>query len=135
MTLKRFALLCAALPLLLSACAGDPPAAPAPKSVSLTLAPGQKADAGGGMTLAYDSYSDSRCPKTVWCVWAGELVYRFTLAAAKSSDTFSVTLPNTWYVSKALGGTRIAIDPASVPPPAQGSAAAQYILTLTVSRP
>ena len=66
MTLKRFALLSTALPLLLCACAVQPPAAPVARSVSLTLAPGQKADAGGGMALAYDSYSDSRCPKTVF---------------------------------------------------------------------
>lgn len=135
MMFERLALPCAILPLLLSACAADPPAAAAAKSVTLTLAPGQNADVGGGMTLTYDSYSDSRCPKTVWCVWAGELVYRFTLASAKSSEAFSVTLPNTRHVSKALGGASIAIDQASVPPPAQGTAAAQYVLKLTVTRP
>lgn len=135
MTLKRFALLCSTLPLLLCACA-EPPAAPAAKSVTLTLAPGQKADAGAGITLAYDSYSDSRCPKTVWCVWAGELVYRFTIKSAQSPEAFDITLPKTSYVSK-IGGVRIDIDPASVPPPAPApdSAAAQYVLKLTVTRP
>lgn len=137
MTPKRFALLCAVLPSLLSACVNQPPAAPAAKSMTLTLAPGQQADVGGGMTLTYDSYSDSRCPKTVWCVWSGELVYRFTLVSARSSEAFGVTLPNTSHVSQALADTRIAIDPASVPPPAPApdSAAAQYLLKLTVSRP
>lgn len=135
MTLKRFALLCTAVPLLLCACA-EPPPAPAAKSVSLTLAPGQKADVGAGITLAYDSYSDSRCPKTVWCIWAGELVYRFTITSAQSSESFGITLPKTSYVSK-VGGARIDIAPSSVPPPAPApdSAAAQYLLKLTVTRP
>lgn len=137
MTLTRFALLCSALPLALCACADPPPATPAPKSMTLTLAPGQQADVGAGMTLAYDSYSDSRCPKTVWCVWAGELVYRFTIKSAAASEAFGLTLPNTSHLSRLGGGARIEIDPASVPPPAPApdSAAAQYLLKLTVSRP
>ncbi|MGZ5200903.1 MAG: hypothetical protein ACXWC4_14120 [Telluria sp.] len=128
----RLTLLCAALPLALCACAG--PRAAAPQTV--TLAPGEHADIGNGDTLTYDSYSDSRCPRGVWCVWSGELVYRFTVATPRASESFAVTLPNTSHVSTALAGARIALDPARVPPPPhEGSAPAQYSVTLTVSRP
>jgi hypothetical protein len=132
MTPIRPALLCAVLPLALSACAGQHAAAPR----TITLAPGGHADIGNGATLAYDSYSDSRCPRGVWCVWSGELVYRFTASNGKDIEPFTVTLPNTSHVSTALGGARIVLDPARVPPPPHdGSSPAQYSVTLTVSRP
>jgi hypothetical protein len=132
MTPIRFALLCAALPFALCACAS--PHAAAPQTVM--LAPGQHADIGNGDTLTYDSYSDSRCPTGVHCVWAGELVYRFTVATPKANESFTVTLPNPSHVSAALGGANIALDPARLPPaPHEGSSTAQYSVTLTVSRP
>ncbi|MGZ5201582.1 MAG: hypothetical protein ACXWC4_17600 [Telluria sp.] len=132
MTPIRSALLCAALPFALSACAGQHAAAPR----TFNLAPGERTEIGYGATLAYDSYSDSRCPKGVWCVWSGELVYRFTAANGKVVEPFTITLPNTSYVSSALGGARIALDPARVPPPPHdGSSPTQYSVTLTVSRP
>jgi hypothetical protein len=128
----RLVLLCATLPFALCACAG--PRATAPHTV--TLAPGQHADIGDGDTLTFDSYNDSRCPKGVWCVWSGELVYHFTVVTPKARESFAVTLPNTSHVSTALGGSRIALDPARVPPPPhEGSAPAQYAVRLTVSRP
>jgi hypothetical protein len=132
MTPIRPALLCAVLPVALCACADPRPAAPQ----TVTLARGQHADIGQGATLAYDSYSDSRCPKGVWCVWAGELVYRFTVTTSATSESFAVVLPNTRHVSAALGGARIALDPARVPPPPHdGTVPAQYSVTLSVSRP
>lgn len=131
MTTIRSALLCAALPFALSACAVPHAAAP----VQVTLAPGERASIGQGETIIYDSYSDSRCPKGVWCVWSGELIYRFTVVTPKASESFAITLPNTRRVSSALGGARIALDPARVPPPHEGSSPAQYAVTLTVSRP
>jgi hypothetical protein len=133
MTPIRSALLCAALPLALSACAGQHAAAPR----TFKLAPGGHAALGDGATLAYDSYTDSRCPKGVWCVWSGELVYRFTASNGKNVEPFTITLPNTSHVSTALGGARIALDPARVPPPPphEGSSSALYSVTLTVSAP
>lgn len=128
----RSAVLYAALPCALCACAAPRAAAP----VTVTLAPGERADIGRGATLAYDSYNDSRCPKGVWCVWSGELVYRFTVATPAASESFAITLPNTQHVSTALGGARISLDPSRVPaPPHEGTLPAQYAVTLTVSRP
>jgi hypothetical protein len=132
MTKIRPALLCAALSVALCACAQ--PRVLAPRTV--TLAPGARADIGHGATFAYDSYSDSRCPQGVLCVWAGELVYRFTVATRTTHESFAITLPNTSHVSAALGGARIALDRAHAPPsPHIGNAPAQYPVTLTVSRP
>jgi hypothetical protein len=128
----RLVLLCATLPFALCACAG--PRVAVPQAVA--LAPGQHADIGNGATLSYDSYSDSRCPKGVWCVWSGELVYHFTLVTPKDTEAFTVTLPGTTHISPALGGARITLDPSHVPPPPHdGSGPAQYAVTLTVSRP
>jgi hypothetical protein len=135
MKLPPLSLLLAALPALLSACASLH-AGGSPSAGSYTLQPAQRATIAPGATLTYDSFSDSRCPPGVQCIWAGELVYRFRLATPKVAESFSLTPAKPVYVSQALGGTRIALDTQTLPaPPPPGAALQLPPVTLTVSRP
>jgi hypothetical protein len=129
----RLPLLLAALPLVLSACASSGPAA-AGGHKNFTLTPMQRVDLGGQATLVYDSFSDSRCPESMKCIWAGELVYRFTLATPKVTESFALGSAKPDYVSQALGGAHIRLDQTKAPavPPA-GVAPRNYPVTLTVS--
>jgi hypothetical protein len=134
MTLLR--LLFAALTILLRACASQAvPADPTPHQ-SYFLIPAQRADLGGHATLVYDSFSDSRCPAKVQCIWAGELVYRFVLRTPTTTESFALSPKQPVYVSQALNGARISIDAAKLPaPPQPGVAQLPYPVTLTVTRP
>jgi hypothetical protein len=135
MKLPPLSLLLAALPVLLSACAGVH-AGGSPPGGSYTLQPAQRATIGADATLTYDSFSDSRCPPGMQCMWAGELVYRFTLATPKVTESFSLGSAKPAYVSQALNGAHIALDPHKLPaPPPPGAALRQPSVTLTVSRP
>jgi hypothetical protein len=136
MKLPPLSLLLAALPaLLLSACA-SPYGGGSPSAGSYTLQPAQRAAIGAGATLTYDSFSDSRCPPGVNCIWAGELVYRFRLATPKIAESFSLTPAKPVYVSQALSGARITLDTQALPaPPPPGAALQLPPVTLTVSRP
>jgi hypothetical protein len=132
---NRLLMLFAALPLALCACASTGAADGAPAGGTITLAPRQQIPLQGNATLTYDSFSDSRCPPEVKCIWAGELVYRFTLVTPKASESFALGSAKPAYVSKALGGARIAIDMSRLPPAPQAGAAPQaHPVTLTVSR-
>lgn len=135
MKLSPLSLLLAALPALLSACA-SPHGDGSPSAGSYRLQPAQRATIGAGATLTYDSFSDSRCPPGVNCIWAGELVYRFRLATPKVAESFSLTPAKPVYVSQALNGARITLDTQALPaPPPPGAALQLPPVTLTVSRP
>jgi hypothetical protein len=127
-------LLLATLPLMLSACAGTGVAGPpAPRVV--TLQPGQQLDLVGGAKLTYDSVTDSRCPPTVRCIWAGELLYHFTLATSGATDNFTLGPTNADHIAPA-SATRVTLDVSKVPPPQQpGAALTLQPVTLTVSHP
>ena len=56
---------------------------------SVLLAPGESADLGSGRTLKFTRVqNDSRCPKKVQCVWAGEVTLAFNLVTAEGSSSF-----------------------------------------------
>lgn len=134
--MKPLRALLATLPFVLGACAS--PGAPSgqPAQSSYTLAPNQRIDLGGQATIAYDSFSDSRCPESMKCMWAGELTYRLTLHTPTATEQFSLGPSKPVYVSQALGGARITLDPIKVPPvPPAGVAPANYPVTLSVTRP
>lgn len=134
--MKPLRALLAILPFVLGACAS--PGAPAgqPAQSSYTLQPGQRIDLGGQASIAYDSFSDSRCPESMKCMWAGELTYRLTLHTGAATEQFSLGPSKPGYVSQALGGARIALDPAKLPPvPPAGVAPANYPVTVSVTRP
>jgi hypothetical protein len=127
-------LLFAALPLTLCACTSTGATGPAGPQ-RYTLQPGQQLDLGGSATLIYDSVSDSRCPPGVHCIWAGELLYHFTLATPKATESFVLGPGKGDHVSPA-GSARLVLDMSRVPPPQQpGAALVLHPVTLTVSHP
>ena len=66
------------------ACGADSPARPTPVDLGgeVTLAPGQSAATRDGRLEVrfFDVAEDSRCPRDVTCVWAGEVTLRLRLA-------------------------------------------------------
>lgn len=61
-----------------------------PAQVVLTA--GESADLGSGRSLKFlRVQNDSRCPKNVQCVWAGEVTLAFELATAEGSSNFQLS--------------------------------------------
>ena len=59
---------------------------------SVVLAAGESADLGSGRTLKFARVqNDSRCPKNVQCVWAGEVTLAFDLMTAQGSSSFQLS--------------------------------------------
>lgn len=117
------------LPTLLAACAAAPVA-----DASYPLQPGQRATLANGMSLTYDSFSDSRCPANTQCVWAGRLALRFILAGPDGQEEFSLGPDQPQAAPAALRGARITLDAAAIPPARIGARpAAAFPVTLTVS--
>lgn len=113
----------------LAACAA--PAAPRPGAV--TLARGASAELAPGVVLTFEAVDDSRCPPGVQCVWAGRLIYRFSIrrgSDAPESFTLSPTEPEA--APGALGGRRIRLDTTAIPAAAAPGAAIDWRVTLTL---
>jgi len=111
--LRRSALhtLGAAALLALSACAAAPI-----QNATYVLQARQSLDLTPGLTLTYDSFSDSRCPANVHCIWAGRLAFRFIVQGKDGSEEFTLGPDQPLAAPAALGGARIALDMGSVPP-------------------
>lgn len=59
---------------------------------SVVLAAGESADLGSGRTLKFARVqNDSRCPKSVQCVWAGEVTLAFELTTSEGSSSFQLS--------------------------------------------
>jgi hypothetical protein len=59
---------------------------------SVILATGESADLGSGRTLKFlRVQNDSRCPKDVQCVWAGEVTLAFELVTSEGSSNFQLS--------------------------------------------
>ena len=59
---------------------------------SVVLAAGEDADLGSGRKLKFlRVQNDSRCPKDVQCVWAGEVTLAFELRTAEGSSSFQLS--------------------------------------------
>lgn len=115
--------------ILLAACAAAPVA-----GASYPLQPGQHATLANGMSLTYDSFSDSRCPAGTQCVWAGRLTLRFILAGPDGQEEFTLGPDQPQAAPAALRGARITLDPAAIPPARIGARpAAAFPVTLTIS--
>jgi hypothetical protein len=112
-----------AISLALSACASDGGGA-APGNGPLRLLPHDSATLAPGVTLTYDSVSDSRCPPGVKCIWAGRLDYRFTLKSGNTVETFALAPDKASHTSGMLPGARIELDTSAVPAATQPPVAA-----------
>jgi hypothetical protein len=125
----------AAAAVALAACAG-PRAGAQVNETSFSLVPHQSVPIAPGATLTYDSVSDSRCPPGMKCIWAGKLSYQFRLQSGNTVETFALGPDQPTYTSPALGGARIELDKAAIPPPAKAQAEPEaQSVTLRVSRP
>ena len=102
---------------ILLACA-TPPAPPAPGPYTLALHQG--VTVAHGLTLAWDSVDDSRCPPHVQCIWAGALVYRFSLRPdGGKPEAFELTWGQGGHAPALLAGARVELHRsmiASAPP-------------------
>ena len=83
---------------------------------TLTLQPGQTLALGKTINLRYERADDSRCPADARCVWAGIIVYHFTLIGATASEPFKLDVDQTTFESKALKGVRIVLATTEPPP-------------------
>lgn len=123
---SRRALAAAAL-LGLGACAAAPI-----RDATYVLQPRQSVDLARGLTLSYDSFSDSRCPANVRCIWAGRLAFRFILQDGSGSEEFTLGPDQPAAAPAALHGGRIALDPGSVPPARVAPARPSDLLPVTL---
>lgn len=125
-----------AISMALSACATDGGGAPVPANMPVRLVPHQSATLAPGVTLTYDSVSDSRCPPNVHCIWAGQLDYRFTLRSDNAVETFELAPDKSSHTSGMLPGARIVLDTSAVPaaklPP---TAAETHAVVIRLARP
>jgi len=91
-------------------------AAPPLHDATYVLKPQQSLDLARGLTLTYDSFSDSRCPANVRCIWAGRLAFRFILQDRDGSEEFTLGPDQPVATPAALHGARVALDLGNVPP-------------------
>jgi len=123
-----------ALALALGACTVAPPNRQAGLA-PFNLLPHERIDLASGVTLTYDSLSDSRCPPDVKCIWAGKLSYQFTLTSGGASEPFALGPGQSTYAPAALPGQRIVLDEAAIPPARQSQAApVDHPVTLKVEK-
>jgi len=117
----------------LAGCAGAPL-----KDGTYPLQPHQRVALSGDTTLAYDSFSDSRCPANARCIWAGRLSFQFVLEGPGGREEFSLGPDQPSATPKSLHGARVTLDPASIPPVRNAAATRPgYVIpvTLKVSTP
>lgn len=72
------------------------------RAASYTLLPGQSVEVARNASLVYESYSDSRCPAGVHCVWAGDLSLHFELRGAGKTEEFALGRTRASYASPLL---------------------------------
>jgi len=83
---------------------------------TLTLQPQQTLALGQTINLRYERADDSRCPSDARCVWAGTIVYHFTLTGASASEPFKLDVDQPAFNSKAFKGVRIVLATTEPPP-------------------
>ena len=115
--MKRFAmwarLLCASILYSLAGCAGTALDQPV-RSGSYPLVEHQSVALSSTVTVRYDKFVDSRCPKGAMCIWAGKVSYHFTLASKAGKEQFALDYEGQQYASAALPGVSFGISFAGV---------------------
>jgi hypothetical protein len=100
---------------------------------SYPIKPLESVDLTPRVSITYDSFSDSRCPPNVECVWAGRLVFRFLVEGPDGTEEITLGPDRIEAVPKALGGAKLALDPATIPPArAAGTARPGDIIPVTL---
>lgn len=102
-------LCCAFILYTLAGCAGTPLLA-ALADGSYPLKPGESVAIGGGASVRYDAFSDSRCPKGAQCIWAGKVSYAFTLRGAGGNEGFALDYAGQRVDASTLPGVRFGIS-------------------------
>lgn len=93
-------------------------------NASITLQPAQSATLAPGLTLRYDSAEDSRCPEGVRCIWAGTILYHFTLSSGAASEALTLSAASPRAAAGLRPGLQIALGEFAVPPARKADAAA-----------
>jgi len=97
----------------LAGCAGTPVLAPL-QAGSYPMKPGESVAIGGGASVRYDAFSDSRCPTGAQCIWAGKVSYAFTLSGAGGAEAFALEYEGQRVAAKSLAGVNFGISFAGV---------------------
>jgi hypothetical protein len=95
---------------------------PAPlQGGSHVLVEHQQAALGGGVSVLYDRFEDSRCPKNVYCIWAGKVSYHFVLSGPAGKESFALDNEGATRASTSMPGLSFGISFKGVAelPPAQ----------------
>ena len=110
--MTRYLILAAAC--LLAACAtiSEAPV----NDATLTLQPAQTLALGETISLRYERADDSRCPSNARCVWAGTIIYHFTLVGKSASEPFMLDIDKPMFDSKAFKGLRVVLATTEPPP-------------------
>jgi hypothetical protein len=77
---------------------------------SYVLAEHQQAALGGGVSVLYDRFEDSRCPKNVYCIQAGKLSYHFILSGPAGKESFELVHESERVAAKTLPGVRFGMS-------------------------
>lgn len=106
---------------------------PAPqRHFSFMLGVGEKTTAGGLTVKLVDIESDSRCPQTAVCIWAGEVSARVQLTAGNRSET---VILHSMSAPSIFDGHQIGItDVLPARPKANQPAASEYQITFSVEK-
>jgi hypothetical protein len=115
--MKRIAMwtrvLCTAAAYNLAGCAGmiaDEPL----RSASYRLVEHETVALNRGVSVRYDRFEDSRCPKGAMCIWAGKVSYHFTVTGKAGSEGFALDYEGDRHASTTLPGVTFGISFAGV---------------------
>lgn len=106
-------------------------------NATFTMQPGDSVAVGPGdrPALRYERANDSRCPPGVRCIWAGTIVYEFTLLGAVANEQFTLTPDKPRYDAVLDPGLHIMLGKSDPPPvPPEGGPKPVYQVTIVVER-
>lgn len=117
LTMKRLAMwlrvLSASILYSLAGCAGIATEQPL-RSGSYPMAEHQSVALSSTVSVRYDSFTDSRCPKGAMCIWAGKVSYHFTLTSKAGNEAFALDYEGQRYAATTLPGVSFGISFAGV---------------------
>ncbi|MBI3888907.1 hypothetical protein HY311_03930 [Candidatus Nomurabacteria bacterium] len=83
-------------------------------SKEITLSPSDKITFSDGLSVVLKEINDSRCPKNVQCIWAGELAGTFDISGGKLTTLKEITLGTINNKSVTLDGYTFSLQNATV---------------------